>query len=216
MSLTSSLLPIASAALALEVLRAHWQLGRNLDPSVRTREPARYPSLTVIRPIRGLDVEAIENLRAALDTGYPGECETLFVLDDEQEPALALIRQAMREARAAGRAVDARVLFAGRPPAGRTGKLNAMIVGLQAARGELVAFADSDIRPDREALRALVRTLLVRARLRRGLRARWWWRRRPGPWATRATPCCSTASTAPPSSTWPTTTTARCRSSWAS
>lgn len=161
MSLTSSLLPIASTALALEVLRSHWQLGRNLDPSVRAREPARYPSLTVVRPIRGLDTEAIENLRAALDTGYPGECETLFVLDDEREPALALIRQAMREARAAGRAIDARVLFAGRPPAGRTGKLNAMIVGLHAARGELVAFADSDIRPDREALRALVRTLLA-------------------------------------------------------
>jgi cellulose synthase/poly-beta-1,6-N-acetylglucosamine synthase-like glycosyltransferase len=197
---------MASAALALEVLRSHWQLGRNLDPSVRARAPARYPSLTVVRPIRGLDTEAIENLRAALDTGYPGECETLFVLDDEREPALALIHQAMREARAAGRAVDARVLFAGRPPAGRTGKLNAMIVGLHAARGELVAFADSDIRPDREALRALVRTLLDP----------WWWRRRPGPWETRATPCCSTACTAPPSSTWPTTTTARCRSSWAS
>jgi ceramide glucosyltransferase len=160
MSLTSSLLPVASAALALEVLRAHWQLGRNLDPSVRTCEPLRYPSLTVIRPIRGLDVEAIDNLRAALDTGYPGECETLFVLDDEHEPALALIQQAMNEARAAGRQVDARVLFAGRPPAGRTGKLNAMIVGYQAAQGELVAIADSDIRPDREALRALVRTLL--------------------------------------------------------
>ena len=37
MSITSSLLPIASAALALEVLRAHWQLGRKLDPSVREK-----------------------------------------------------------------------------------------------------------------------------------------------------------------------------------
>jgi ceramide glucosyltransferase len=147
-------------ALALEVLRAHWQLSRNLDPSVRTREPARYPSITVIRPIRGLDTEALQNIRAALDTGYPGPCETLFVLDDAREPALALIRQAMLEANDAGKALNARVLFSGRPPEGRTGKLNAMIVGLRAARGELVAFADSDIRPDREALRVLVSTLL--------------------------------------------------------
>jgi ceramide glucosyltransferase len=151
---------MAGAALALEVLRAHWQLARNLDPSVQTREPDRYPSLTVIRPIRGLDTEALENIRAALDTGYPGDCETLFVLDDAQEPALGLIRQAMLEAHEAGRTVAARVLFSGQPPEGQTGKLNAMIVGLQAASGELIAFADSDIRPDREALRALVRTLL--------------------------------------------------------
>jgi ceramide glucosyltransferase len=160
MSLTSSLLPIAGAALALEALRAHWQLSRKLDPSVHTCELARYPSITVIRPIRGLDTEALQNIRAALDTGYPGPCQTLFVLDDDQEPALALIHQALREIHGEGRTVDVRVLFSGRPPAGRTGKLNAMIVGLRAARGELVAFADSDIRPDREALRVLVRTLL--------------------------------------------------------
>ena len=172
MSLTSSLLPIAGAALALEVLRAHRQLGRNLDPSVRTREPVRYPSLTVIRPIRGLDVEANENIRAALDTGYPGACETLFVLDDEQEPALALIQQAMREARAAGRSVDARVLFAGRPPAGRTGKLNAMIVGLagRPRRAGGVRRLGHPARP-RGAARAGAHAA-VRARLRRGLRAR--------------------------------------------
>jgi ceramide glucosyltransferase len=147
-------------ALALEVLRAHWQLSRNLDPGVRMREPEHYPSITVIRPIRGLDTEALQNIRAALDTGYPGPCQTLFVLDDAREPALALIRQAMLEANDAGKVFDARVLFSGRPPEGRTGKLNAMIVGMRAARGELVAFADSDIRTDREALRVLVRTLL--------------------------------------------------------
>ena len=160
MSLTHILLPMAGAALGLEVLRAHRQLSRNMDPSVHASEPAIYPSITVVRPIRGLDVGAEDNVRAALDTGYPGDVETLFVLDDEEEPILPLIEQAIRDARAAGRRVNARVLFSGRPPRGRTGKLNAMIVGLEQAHGELVAFADSDIRPDREALRVLVRTLL--------------------------------------------------------
>jgi ceramide glucosyltransferase len=160
MSLTAILLPIAGAALALEVLRAHRQLGRRLDPSAPTREPSAYPSLSVIRPIRGLDVGAQENVRAALDTGYPGDIETLFVVDDAREPILPIIQAELRRAWEAGRKVDARVLFSGRPPRGRTGKLNAMIVGLEQARGELVAFADSDIRPDRQALGTLVRTLL--------------------------------------------------------
>jgi ceramide glucosyltransferase len=161
MPIMSVLLTIAVVALLLETLREHLQLGRERDPSVPGQEPPYYPPLSVIRPIRGLDVGALDNLRAALDTGYPGKIETLFVLDDDREPALPLIRQAIAEARRAGHAVDARVLFSGQPPAGlRTGKLNAMIAGLEQAQGELVAFADSDIRPDRAALAALVRSLL--------------------------------------------------------
>jgi len=160
MPVMSVLLPVAEVTLLLEALREHRQLGRHLDPSVPGQEPPYYPSITVVRPIRGLDVGALDNLRAALDTGYPGKVETLFVLDDDREPALPLIQQALAEAKRNGREVDARVLFSGQPPPGRTGKLNAMIVGLAQARGELVAFADSDIRPDRTALRGLVKTLL--------------------------------------------------------
>jgi ceramide glucosyltransferase len=160
MSLTATLLPIAGLTLALEVLRAHRQLGRPLDPSARGARLASYPSISIIRPIRGLDFGAEDNLRAALDAAYPGPIETLFVLDDEHEPTLPLIRRAIDEARQAGRQPNARVIFCDRPPPGRTGKLNAMIVALEQARGELVAFADSDIRPDPMALRILVETLL--------------------------------------------------------
>lgn len=150
----------AGAALLGEVWRAHRQIGQNLDPSASAKPLTSYPSVSVIRPIRGLDASAEENIRAALDPGYPGDVETLFVLDDETEPAVPIIRRAIAEARAAGNDVDARVLFCGRPPEGRTGKLNAMIVGLGHSRGQIVAFADSDIRPGPRALQALVETLL--------------------------------------------------------
>jgi hypothetical protein len=42
-------------------------------------EPGCYPSLSVIRPIKGLDYGMEDNLRAALDHGYPGEVETFFL-----------------------------------------------------------------------------------------------------------------------------------------
>jgi ceramide glucosyltransferase len=154
------ILEASLAAVALVLLTALWISHRRQARAIRppARRPPRvsYPSLTVIRPIKGLDAGLAENLEAALDHGYPGAVETLFVFDDRREPALPLVEAALSKVgHSAGR-----VVFAGQPPANRTGKLNAMIVGLREARGELVVFADSDIRPDRQALRELVDTLL--------------------------------------------------------
>jgi ceramide glucosyltransferase len=150
---------VAAAALA-GILASDQAMRRALRPSGdRAPRLATYPSITVIRPIRGLDVGAEANVAAALDNGYPGAIETLFVFDDESDPAWPLVEQAVARHRADGRPGDAALLVAGPPPPGRTGKLNAMMVGARLARGELVAFCDSDARPDRDVLRILVETL---------------------------------------------------------
>jgi ceramide glucosyltransferase len=120
----------------------------------------RYPSVTVVRPVRGKDVGAAENFAAALDTDYPGEVETLFVFDDDRDPGLPVAREIVAQHRLSGRAGTADVIVAGAPPQGRTGKLNAMVVGQRRASGELIAFGDSDTRPDKFVLRAVVDELL--------------------------------------------------------
>jgi ceramide glucosyltransferase len=117
--------------------------------------------VTVIRPVRGKDVGAAENFTAALDTGYPGEVETLFIFDDDKDPGLPVAREVVAKHRASGRPGTADVIVAGAPPPGRTGKLNAMVVGQRRARGELIVFGDSDTRPDHNVLRGVVDTLLV-------------------------------------------------------
>jgi ceramide glucosyltransferase len=146
--------------LLIETIRSHW----SLVASLRFRRPVHrlsvYPSVSVIRPIKGLDAGAEDNIQAALDHGYPGKVETLFVFDDEDEPALALVERAIAERRDRGQAPDARIVICGPPPKGRTGKLNAMIVALRQANNQLVAFVDSDTRPDQSALRVLVETLM--------------------------------------------------------
>lgn len=152
-----------AALLLLVVWRSHDRLQRSIAPRPRPPRLRLYPSVTVIRPVRGLDAGARENIQSAFDTGYPGPVETLFVFDDESEPALPIVREEIRalKRRGAERHGDtARVILCGHPPRGRTGKLHAMITALRHAGGELVAFADSDIRPDRLALRRLVETLL--------------------------------------------------------
>src|SRR5262249_19034647 len=119
-----SVLLLLSILLLADLLIWHWKFARAID---RTPPPAQaleqYPSMTVIRPIRGVDPGMEDNLRAALDTGYPGEIETLFVFDDELDPGLPLARRAVAEHNAAGRIGRADVVVAGAPPPGRTGKL---------------------------------------------------------------------------------------------
>jgi len=159
--LTLKIILVAGALMLLaEIWRSHRQQRRATELGAAPPELAQYPSVTVIRPIKGLDAGARQNIEAALDHGYPGEVETLFVFDDEHEPAVPLARTAIRHYKMRGGKDVARIVYCGPPPAGRTGKLNAMIRGLREARGVLVAFADSDIRPGRKALKTLVGTLL--------------------------------------------------------
>jgi ceramide glucosyltransferase len=122
------------------------------------------PSVTVIRPVRGLDVEAAKNVAAALRNDYPGEVETIFVFDEEYDPGVASVRKAIADHVASGRRGAARILVAGQPPPTMTGKLHAMMVGLGRAVGDLVAFGDSDTRPHPDSLRKLVEKLLTTER----------------------------------------------------
>jgi len=121
--------------------------------------PSDYPSVTVIRPVKGMDVEQEANFRAALETGYPGEVETVFVLEDERDPAYPLVRSAIDAHERGGGRGGARIVLAGAPPAGRTGKINNMIVGEGEANGEVIVFGDSDTRPDEVVLTNLVEHL---------------------------------------------------------
>jgi ceramide glucosyltransferase len=153
---------LAAAVLLLEMAASRRRVLRAIAPrDARVPPPASYPSVTVVRPVRGADPDCERNFSAALDTGYPGEVETLFIFDDERDPGLPIARRVVARHTGPG---WARVLIAGEPPSGMTGKLHAMAVGAREARGELIAFGDSDTRPDREVLRALVAKLLATPR----------------------------------------------------
>jgi ceramide glucosyltransferase len=126
--------------------------------SLHVRAPSygALPPMTVIRPVRGLDPELAENTRAALQVRYAAPLETIFVLDEASDAALPVIAREIARERA-----SARIVLAGVPPRGRTGKLHAMIRGLEEARAEtpLLCFADSDTRPSADLLEDLARTI---------------------------------------------------------
>jgi ceramide glucosyltransferase len=162
MTLPVLALPALGMALFIFILLGHQQLARAIvRPPIPPPRLERYPSVTVIRPIRGLDIGSRENAHALLNQAYPGEMETLFILDAESDPAYPVTVELVR-ARGTEPSRRAEVLIAGKPPPGRTGKLNAMMVGEAKASGELIAFSDSDTRIGPHLLRVLVEELLAR------------------------------------------------------
>lgn len=161
--MTFTLLVVAmSVVLIAEIALNHRAQSRGIAEARRERgRLSQFPSISVIRPVRGADVGAAENYAAALDNGYPGEIETIFVFDDADDPGYPIAQKAIAGHLARGGHGTAEIAIAGAPPRGVTGKLHAMMVGEERARHALVAFSDSDTRPDRDVLRATVETLLT-------------------------------------------------------
>lgn len=155
-------LGIIAGLLLLDMLGWHWLFTRAITRKPPPRvEPEHWPSISVVRPAKGADTGQDENLRAALDTGYPGQVETIFVFDDVQDPGYAGAVRAVEAHTASGAPGAARVITCGAPPPERTGKLHAMVVGGEQATGEILAFGDSDTRPASGLLTDLVATLLA-------------------------------------------------------
>lgn len=153
---------VVSIGLLVQLAYAHRRTVHRLRRRNGQRPAAlsTYPSVTVIRPVKGTDVEQEDNFRAALDTGYPGAIETLFVLEDEDDAAYALVRRAIEAHGSSGAHGTARILLVGAPPPGRTGKINNMIEGEAEAHGDIIVFGDSDTRPDAGVLKNLIEHLV--------------------------------------------------------
>lgn len=126
----------------------------------RPKPLTELPSVTVIRPVKGADVEQDENFRAALDTGYAGDIETIFVFEDDQDEGVPYAKRAIAEHEQAGGHGRARILYSGARPEGRSGKIHNMIAGEAEATGEFIVFGDSDSRPDRQVLTNLIEHLV--------------------------------------------------------
>src|SRR5215831_7778138 len=109
-------LTVLAAALLIAIVKGHRQLAGALSRSeAAPPPPPRYPSVTLVRPMRGLDVGAKENILALLDTSYPGPLEILFVFDTESDPGWPLVREMIQQRpKSPPDRVD--VLFAGTPP----------------------------------------------------------------------------------------------------
>jgi len=120
--------------------------------------PDFTPFLTVVVPCRGLEQGLRENLYALCEQNYPA-FEIIFVVDSADDPALRVIKGVHEGWEKAAYPLT-RALVAG--AASESGqKVHNLIAGVGAADpcSEVFVFVDSDARPGRNWLRALVAPL---------------------------------------------------------
>jgi cellulose synthase/poly-beta-1,6-N-acetylglucosamine synthase-like glycosyltransferase len=127
------------------------------------RETARLlsdytPFASVIVPCRGLDQGLRENLRALCVQAYP-RYEIVFVLDSVNDPARTVIDEV--RAGATGSTISTSIIIAGQATdCGQ--KVHNLRAGVGACdpASEVFVFVDTDARPRRDWLRALVAPLI--------------------------------------------------------
>jgi ceramide glucosyltransferase len=113
-----------------------------------------FPAVTIFAPCRGVDQGMLENLDALLQQDYP-EFEIVFILDNENDEAAALIESAWREAR---RQVKLVVAPRATDSSQKVTNLREGILFAEPA-SEVFVFVDSDTRPSKHWLRHLVAPL---------------------------------------------------------
>ncbi len=101
---------------------------KNLHPKIR--ELKEYPTVSIIVPKKGYDPNFCENMKSLLEQDYPGEYEVIYVIDEPVEDCIWNQRVKVL------RTEDTCLMC--------SGKIRSQLTGLKYARGEVIAFADSD------------------------------------------------------------------------
>lgn len=117
--------------------------------AVRPTGSAGTPSISVLKPLAGLDEGLEDNLRSFFEQDYP-RYEILFAVRHESDPAVEVVRRLQ----GLFPGVDARLLLTGEPPYPNA-KVYSLDRMLAEAQHDLLVMADSDVRVSRGMLRTI-------------------------------------------------------------
>src|SRR6266567_3597939 len=132
----------------LSAIDTAWRFLRERVPAGGTT-PECTPPISVLKPVRGLDRRAFENFASFCGQDYPSY-EIVFAVADEDDPAVAVIRQLIEQFPS-----QAIRLVVGAPELGPSSKMNKLCRLVREARYDLLVVSDSDISVPRGYLRAV-------------------------------------------------------------
>jgi ceramide glucosyltransferase len=98
------------------------------------------PTVSIIKPVKGVDQSAITNFRSFCQQEYDADYELLFCLEETSDAAVPVIRRIMAEYPSN----KIRLIFSDPTDSRSFGKTKNMIAGVAASSNEIIVFSDSD------------------------------------------------------------------------
>jgi ceramide glucosyltransferase len=128
--------PLGYYLVVIYSARKFFLLQRRKSPA-----PADFtPPVSILKPVRGLDRGAYENFASFCALDYP-EYEVLFVVEDDQDPAIPVIQRVMADY------PNCQIrLLIGAENLGQSNKVCKLVRLVREARYEILAISDSDVR----------------------------------------------------------------------
>ena len=114
--------------------------------------------VSVIKPIWGLDENALDNFRSFCEQDYPGPYEIIFCAENRNDPCIPVIRKVIR----AYPGKDIRLTFSDPEDKRWFGKVKNMIAGLDESKYEVIVFSDSDVSVSNTFIRQVAGSLMDR------------------------------------------------------
>jgi ceramide glucosyltransferase len=136
--------PLAYYLVAIFAALRFFSAKRDLHPENFT------PPASLLKPVRGVDFATYENFRSFCTLDYP-EYETLFCVNEMNDPAVPVIERLKREF--PNRRIE---IFFGAEQIGSNRKVNNLALLTKQARNEILVQSDGDIRVGPNYLREVV------------------------------------------------------------
>jgi ceramide glucosyltransferase len=145
---------LAAATFCITVTIVHFVsiaivIGRFACGARREAPAGQYPSVSLVRPLCGIDNYAADTLRSTFALDY-SRYEILFCVASAKDPVLPLVRHLMAETPG----VNARVLI-GDERVSTNPKLNNVLKGWRAAAHQWIVIADSNVLMPRDYMQRL-------------------------------------------------------------
>ncbi|KAJ2739578.1 Ceramide glucosyltransferase, partial [Coemansia sp. BCRC 34490] len=98
-----------------------------------SRPSEHYPRVTIIRPMKGVDMDMCQTLESSFQQTYPSDIEILFAVEDPEDPAIDIANKLIKKYPK----IQAHVLI-GQDNVGTNPKINNMIKAFARAQNDLL------------------------------------------------------------------------------